>query len=279
MLTEQTITTMNMLKLFGMAAGLEQRLNHSSHADLSHAEFVGLLIQDEKTYRENQRLKRLLKNARLRQQAALEDIDYRHPRGLSKQIMLDLSDTRWLDGRRNILITGPAGIGKSYLACGLGNFAARAGYTVLYHRAPKLFETLHQSRGDGSHLKLLGRLSKVQLLIIDDFLLTPPSDWERRDLLEIAEERYQSGAIIVTSQCPIGDWYHNIGDPTLADAICDRLFHNAYKIELRGDSLRRKPIRHDDNMVGGAAPPQPHDPPGHPLSVGKEELATETSLG
>lgn len=269
MLKEQTITTLNMLKLFGMAKGFEERLNHPSHAELSHAEFVGLLVQDEKTYRDNRRLKRLLKNARLRQQAALEDIDYRHPRGLSKQAMLELSDTRWLDGKRNLIITGPAGIGKSYLSCALGNFAARNGYSVLYLRAPRLFETLHQSRGDGSHLKSLTRMAKVQLLIIDDFLLTPPSDWERRDLLEIVEERYQSGATIITSQCPIGDWYPNIGDPTMADAICDRLFHNAYRIELRGDSLRRKQNQHDD-LAAGPYHPQPH--PDQSQSVGKEEV-------
>jgi DNA replication protein DnaC len=239
MLNEQTITTLNSLKLFGMARGFEERLNNPKHAELSHAEFVGLLVQDEKTYRDNQRLRRLLKNARLRQPAAMEDIDYRHPRGLSKQVMLEMCSTQWIDAHRNVLITGPTGIGKSYIACALGNFAARAGYPVLYLRAPRLFESLQQTRGDGSHLKTLSRLAKVQLLIIDDFLLTPPTDWERRDLLEIVEDRYQSGATIVTSQCPIGDWHPNIGDPTLADAICDRLFHNAYKIELRGDSMRR----------------------------------------
>jgi DNA replication protein DnaC len=239
MLNEQTIATLNALKLFGMARGFEERLNSSKPAELSHAEFVGLLVQDEKTYRDNQRLKRLLRNARLRQPAALEDVDYRHPRGLSKQMILELCNTQWIDARRNVLITGPTGIGKSYIACALGNFAARAGYPVLYLRAPRLFETLQQARGDGSHLKTLTRLAKVQMLIIDDFLLTPLSDWERRDLLEIVEDRYQSGATVITSQCPIGDWHPNIGDPTLADAICDRLLHNAYKIELKGDSMRK----------------------------------------
>jgi DNA replication protein DnaC len=239
MLNEQTIATLNALKLFGMARAFEERLNNAQHADLSHAEFVGLLVQDEKTYRDNQRLKRLLRNARLRQPAALEDVDYRHPRDLSKQVVLELCSTQWIDAHRNVLITGPTGIGKSYIACALGNFAARAGYPVLYLRAPRLFETLQQARGDGSHLKTLTRLAKVQLLIIDDFLLTPPTEWERRDLLEIVEDRYQSGATVITSQCPIGDWHPNIGDPTLADAICDRLFHNAYKIELRGDSMRK----------------------------------------
>jgi DNA replication protein DnaC len=125
------------------------------------------------------------------------------------------------------------------VVCALGNAAARAGYTVLYLRAPRLFETLQQSHGDGSHLKVLARLSLVQLLVIDDFLLTPLSDWERKDFLEVIEDRYQLGATIVASQCPIGDWHPNIGDPTLAGAICDRLLHNAYRIELRGDSLRR----------------------------------------
>ena len=239
MLNEQTIATLNALKIFGMARGFEERLNNPQHAEFSHADFVGLLVQDEKTYRDNQRLKRLLKNARLRQPACLEDIDYRHPRGLAKQVVLELSSTRWIDARRNVLITGPSGIGKSYLACALGNFAARTGYPVLYLRAPRLFETLQQARGDGSHLKTLTRLAKAQLLIIDDFLLTPLTDWERRDLLEIVEDRYQAGATVITSQCPSGDWHPNIGDPTLADAICDRLFHNAYKIELRGDSMRK----------------------------------------
>ena len=145
MLNEQTIATLNALKIFGMARGFEERLNNPQQAELSHAEFVGLLVQDEKTYRDNQRLKRLLRNARLRQPACLEDIDYRHPRGLSRQAMLDLSGTGWLDAHRTVLVTGPSGIGKSYLACALGNFAARAGYTVLYLRAPRLFETLHQN--------------------------------------------------------------------------------------------------------------------------------------
>jgi len=240
-LNQQTISILHSLKLFGMAASLEKRLTDTQQASLSHAEFVGLLVQDEKTHRDNLRLRRLLKKARLRQQAALEDIDYRASRGLSRQALLELSSSQWVATHRNVLISGPTGIGKSFVACALGNAAARSGYTVLYMRAPRLFETLQQSRGDGSHLKALGRLARVQLLIIDDLLLTPLSDWERRALLEVVEDRYQVGATIVASQCPISDWHPNLGDPTLADAICDRLLHNAYRIELRGDSMRTRP--------------------------------------
>lgn len=238
MLNEQTITMMQSMKLFGMAKGFSERAGTPQHAELSHAEFVGLLVQDEKLHRDNQRLKRLLSNARLRLPAALEDIDYRHPRGLTKQNIIELSNTQWITARRNVLITGPTGIGKSYIACALGNLAARAGFQVLYARAPRMFETLLQSKGDGSHLKTITKLGKIQVLIIDDLLLTPMSDTERKDLLEIIEDRYETTSTIITSQCPIKDWHQNIGDPTLADAICDRLFHNAFKIALKGPSVR-----------------------------------------
>jgi DNA replication protein DnaC len=183
MLNEQTLTTLNQLKLFGMARGFTERLSHPKSADLTHEELLGLLVQDEKTYRENLRLKRLLKNAKLKQAAALEDIDYRHPRGLNKQTILELSGAQWIQNHRSVLLTGPTGVGKSYLACALGNFAARLGYTALYLRAPRLFETLLQAKGDGSHLKTLTRLAKVQLLILDDLFIAPLSDPDRKDLL------------------------------------------------------------------------------------------------
>ena len=243
MLNQQTMSILHSLKLFGMARSLEERLADPKQAALSHAEFVGLLVQDEKVHRDNLRLRRLLKKAKLRQEAAIEDIDYQVSRGLSQQVMLELANPQWVTAHRNVLVSGPTGVGKSYIACALGNAAARAGYTVFYIRAPRLFETLQQSRGDGSHLKALARLSRVQLLIIDDFLLTPLSDIERRDFLEVVEDRYQAGATAIASQCPIKDWHPNIGDPTLADAIMDRLLHNAYKIEMRGDSMRtRRPV-------------------------------------
>jgi len=239
-LDQQTMSILRSLKLFGMARSLEERLADSNQAGLSHAEFVGLLVQDEKIYRDNLRLRRLLKKAKLRQEASLEDIDYRASRGISQQVMLELANPQWVAAHHNVLISGPTGVGKSFIACALGNAAARAGYTVLYIRAPRLFETLQQSRGDGSHLKALARLSRVQLLIVDDFLLTQLSDSERRDLLEVIEDRYLANSTIIASQCPIKDWHPNIGDPTLADAICDRLLHNAYKVEMRGDSMRTR---------------------------------------
>jgi DNA replication protein DnaC len=239
-LNQQTMSILHSLKLFGMARCLEERLADTKQAALSHAEFIGLLVQDERLYRDNLRLRRLLKKAKLRQEAALEDIDYTVFRGLSHQVMMELANTQWITAHRNVLISGPTGVGKSYIACALGNAAARAGYTVLYLRAPRLFETLQQSRGDGSHLKALARLSRVQLLIIDDFLLTPLADSERSDLLEVIEDRYQAGATVIASQRPVKDWHPNVGDPTMADAICDRLLHNAYKVDMRGDSMRTK---------------------------------------
>ena len=247
MLNQQTISILHSLKLHGMAESFEKRLADSNQASLSHDEFVGLLVQDEKLYRDNLRLRRLLKKAKLRQEASLEDIDYRVSRGISQQVILELANPQWITAHRNVLVSGPTGVGKSFIACALGNSAARSGYTVLYIRAPRLFETLQQSRGDGSHLKALAKLSRVQLLIIDDFLLTQLSDVERRDLIEVIEDRYLGGSTIIASQCPIKDWHPNIGDPTLADAIMDRLLHNAYKIEMRGDSMRtRKPAAKAD---------------------------------
>ena len=241
MLDQQTIQTMNAMKLFGMAKSFEERAASPRHDELSNAEFVGLLVEDEKTHRENQRLKRLLKTAKLRfSSACMEDIDYQSSRGLTKQMLRDLTTTRWIESNRNVILTGPTGVGKSWIACALGNLAARAGYPVRYWRAPRLFATLKQAKGDGSHLRLLAKLAKVRLLIVDDILLTPMSAEERKDFLEIVEDRYQGASTIICSQCPVKDWHPGIGDPTLADAICDRLVHNAYKFKLKGESIRSK---------------------------------------
>jgi DNA replication protein DnaC len=239
-LNEQTVTKMQGMKLSGMAQVFKELMEKPKRTDLTHEEFVGLLLDAELTARENRKLQRLLGNARLKQQACLEDVDYASHRGLHKQTVMELSDCRWIGSRQNVLISGPTGVGKTYIACALGNAACRSGYSVSYLRAPKLFTSMFQSRADGSYLKGIGKMAKFAVLIIDDIGLSPLNDIERKDLLEIVEERHQESSIVVASQVPIKDWYQLIGDPTIADAICDRLMHNAYKIELKGESLRKK---------------------------------------
>jgi DNA replication protein DnaC len=238
MLNEQTIDKMQEMKLLGMAQAFKD-LAGNRHADVSNEEFVGLLIDAEATSRANRRLQRLLHTARLKQSACMEDIDYKHARGLHKQTVLELANCSWITNRRNVLISGPTGVGKTYIACALGNAVCRSGYSVLYTRAPRLFTSLFQARTDGSYLKLLSKLAKVNLLIIDDLGLSPMNEQERKDFLEIVEDRNLVSSLIVSSQVPVKDWYQIIGDPTIADAICDRLLNQVCKIELKGESLRK----------------------------------------
>jgi DNA replication protein DnaC len=246
MLNEATVTKMENLKFFGMSKLYKNIMSGPAQKnDLTNDEFVGLLIDAESTYREGLKLKRLLYNAKLKQNACLEDIDYRHQRGLHKKIILELSNCKWIDNRQNILISGPTGIGKSFIVCALGNCAARYGYSVLYTRAPRLFNILFQARADNSYSRQLARLSRFNVLVIDDIGLSPMTETERKDFLEIVEDRNLTSSIIIGSQIPIKEWYQIIGDPTIADAICDRLFHNAYKIELKGESMR-KALKHID---------------------------------
>ena len=237
MLNEQTIAKMQEMKLLGMAQFFKELMGKPEHSDLT--EFVGLLIDAEATSRENRKMQRLLRDARLKQQACLEDVDYRHSRGLHKQTLLELSTGQWLVNHQNVLISGPTGVGKTYLACAIGNSVCRQGHSVFYTRAPRLFNTLFQTRADGSYLKYLAKLARFNLLIIDDLGLSPMNENERKDFLEIVEDRNLTTSLIISSQVPVKDWYQIIGDPTIADAVCDRLLHNAYKIELKGESLRK----------------------------------------
>jgi len=240
MLNEQTILKLESMKLFGMAKTFREIMSNSKSPDLSHSELAGLLADSEKTYRENKRLKRLLHNAKLKQQACTEDLDYKNHRGLNKQVILELSNGDWIRNHQNILISGATGVGKTYIACALGNCACRLGYSVFYVRAQIFWTSMYQSRADGSYLKYINKLSKTQVLIIDDLGLSPMNDQERKDLFEIVEEATFKSSMIISSQLPIKEWYQNIGDPTIADAICDRLLNNSYKIELKGDSMRKK---------------------------------------
>lgn len=240
MLNEQTLMKMQSMKLTGMTQTFTELMKSPKKSDLTHEEFVGILLDAELLARENRKLERLLVCAKLKQQACIEDIDYRQQRGLHKQIILELSNCNWIENHQNLLITGPTGVGKTYIACAMGTTACRKGYTVFYTRAPNLFTTMFASRGDGSYLKMLSKLAKFNLIIIDDIGLNPMNEIERKDLLEIVEERYLCSSTIIASQVPIKDWYQLIGDSTIADAICDRLLHNANKIELKGESMRKK---------------------------------------
>lgn len=244
MLIHPTLDKLHALRLTGMARAYEQQLQLPDSETLSTEERLGLMVDCEMTERENRRLKTRLKRARLRHDAAIEDIDSRHPRGLDKTLMTRLATSDWVQTHHNLLITGPTGIGKSWLACALGHQACRDGFNVLYARVPRFFRELTLAKGDGRYLKLMSSLAKTDLLILDDFGTSTLKEEQRRDLLEILEDRYEVRSTMVTSQYPVENWYELIADPTLADAILDRLVHNAYKINLKGDSMRkrRKPL-------------------------------------
>ncbi len=237
----ETIRKMNEMKLFGMARSLEERLRSGARENLAPEELLALLVDDEYLHRKNNRLRRLLQLAKLRiPHACLEEIDYRHPRELVKSKILALQNTEWIDSAQNILITGSTGIGKSYLASAFGQWACRQDCPVLYQRWPRLLENLYASRGAGTYLNHLGKLARVKVLILDDLGIQPLNDQQRKDLLEIVEDRYRAGSIVITSQLPIREWYEHIGEPTIADAVMDRLLHHAHKLELKGESMRKE---------------------------------------
>jgi DNA replication protein DnaC len=241
MLTHPTSERLSALGLAGMARALdEQRRAGPTFEALGFEDRLGLLVDREAAERDTKRLTARLRFAALRQTASVEDLDLRTPRGLDRAVMAHLIDPGWIDRHENLLITGKTGLGKSWIVCALGHKACRDGRSVIYHRVPRLFEALALARGDGRHARMLKAIAKLDVLILDDWGLAVLAPSERRDLLEILEDRHGRGSTIVTSQLPVEHWHEAIGDPTLADAILDRLVHNAHRLQLSGESMRRK---------------------------------------
>lgn len=242
MLEQPTLSKLEAMRLHGMAQALREQNKDESMGELSFAERFALLVDRQLTWRQNEALQARLRRAKLRTNACVEDIDYRAARGLDKALLRSLTqESAWVAQHENIFVCGPTGVGKSYLACALAHKACRDGYTALYLRAAALFRELALARADGSLRNYLLRLSKVDVLVVDDWAMQPLNENERRDFWEICEDRCQTRSLILTSQMPVAKWHEQIGDATVAEGILDRIVHRAHRIDLRGDSLRKNP--------------------------------------
>jgi DNA replication protein DnaC len=241
MLQEPMMEKLLAMRLHGMADGLKTQEQDPGTRELSFLERLALLVDHQWNWRQNQALARRLHGAKLRGNACVEEIDYRAARGLDKSVIRALAqESAWVRNHENVFVLGPTGVGKSFVASALAHKACRDGYSALYTRAAALFRDLAMARADGSLRLLLAKLSRIDLLVIDDWVMAPLSETERRDFWEICEDRYQTRSLILTSQLPVTRWHEQIGDPTVADGILDRLVHNAHRIEMRGDSMRKK---------------------------------------
>jgi DNA replication protein DnaC len=239
MLNDQTMTQLHDMKLHGMATAYEEQRQQPQMADIDFDERLGMLVDRQWRWREERALITRLRNAKFKMPACMEDIDYRTSRGLKRATMDPLRSGEWIGYHQNMLLTGPTGTGKTFLACAVGTNACRSGYRVRYYVATKLFRLLRGAHADGSYMRLSDRLAKTNLLIIDDWGMEALKDADYRDFLEILDDRQGRGATLITSQFPINLWHDTIGNPTVADAILDRLIHNAHKIELKGESMRK----------------------------------------
>lgn len=239
MLTQPLLDKLSQLHLSGFRAALEEQLGNPQYAELSFEERLGLLVDVETTRRDNNSLKRRIRAARFPLSATVEDLDLSAARGLNRAQVLQLAQSDWVNRHLNMLVLGATGAGKTYLACALGRAACQAGCKVRFERTSRLLQTLELARADGSYAQLLRTLARVQLLIFDDWLRDPLSRSQARDLLEILDDRYGRSATMVVTQVPVADWHSRIPDPTLSDAVLDRLIHNAYRLELKGDSMRK----------------------------------------
>lgn len=246
MLYHPTLEKLQQLHLTGMLKALAEQQHLPEIDHLGFEERLGLLADRELTTREDRRLQTRLRQARLKQSACLEDLDYRAPRGLDRALIASLASCRWIREGLNLLIVGPTGVGKTWVACALAQQACRAGYTAHYLRAPRWFEDIGLAHGDGRYPKLMAGYAKTDLLVLDDWGLTKLTAEQRRDLLELLDDRHGQRATLVTSQVPVEHWHEVIGDPTLADAILDRLIHGAYRIHLSGESMRKRQARLTD---------------------------------
>lgn len=240
MIVEETIQKLTQLRLSAMAGSLKNRLGSPDHQDLSHEEFVGLIVDDEWIHRENKKFQRRLENARFKIQALIPQIDHQIKRGLNKSLLLELAGLKWIINRQNIILTGPTGVGKSFIAQALGHQACTQGYTVHFLRLSKMLNQIYLARADGSYPKLLAKLAKFDVMILDDWGVSPLKEQESQDLLEVIEDRSEIKSTVITTQLPIKHWHEFIGNQTIADALCDRLIHNAYKIDLTGESIRKQ---------------------------------------